>query len=439
MTVRVDSSATPQKQSMNVWSVSALGIGSMVGAGIFALLGQAALMAGKEVYLSFFIGGVTALLSGYSYARLAARYPTSGGIMDYFNRAFPSRIASGALSIIYLATLVVTVAMIAKTFGAYANRLLLGDASPHVFTDVFASAIVIVLVVLNTMGSAAVGRAEVALVAIKLTILVVLMLAGLPGIQPHMLTSGVGVGPATLLASVGLTFFAYAGFGMMANAAGEVARPEKTIPRAIFLAIGLVIVLYVGLSLVVLGNVSATDLSRFADTAVAEAARPVLGHAGFVIVSIGALLATASAINATLFSALRISKGLAAERQLPEIFGRPSWGQGTQGQGTQGMVWAAVAMLAMVNLLDLGAIANIAGANFLISYLAVFVAHWRLRREAGGSSLLIVCGFTLMTVVLVAFVASLLKTQPVAIALTLFVLLTSAAVEALLQRRRATP
>ena len=434
MSARADTPATQQKQSMNVWSVSALGIGSMVGAGIFALLGQAALMAGKDVYLSFLIGGVTALLSGYSYARLAARYPTSGGIMDYFNRAFPSRIASGALSIVYLVTLIVTVAMIAKTFGAYANRLMLGDASPHVFTNVFASAIVIVLVALNMIGSEAVGRAEVALVAIKLTILVVLMLAGLPGIQPRMLTGGVGVDAATLLASVGLTFFAYAGFGMMANAAGEVAAPEKTIPRAIFLAIGLVIVLYVGLSLVVLGNVSATDLARFADTAVAEAARPVLGHAGFVIVSIGALLATASAINATLFSALRISKGLAAERQLPEIFGRSSWGQ-----GTQGMVWAAAAMLAMVNLLDLGAIANIAGANFLISYLAVFVAHWRLRRDAGGSSLLIVAGFTLMAVVLAAFVASLWKTQPVAIALTLLVLLASAAVEGLLQRRRATP
>jgi amino acid transporter len=433
MSVPVGSPATPHKQSMNVWSVSALGIGSMVGAGIFALLGQAALMAGKDVYLSFLIGGVTALLSGYSYARLAARFPTSGGIMDYFNRAFPSRIASGALSIIYLVTLIVTVAMIAKTFGAYANRLLLGDASPHVFTDVFGSAIVILLVALNMTGSAAVGRAEVALVAIKLTILVVLMLAGLPGVQPQMLTGGVGVGPATLLASVGLTFFAYAGFGMMANAAGDVTRPEKTIPRAIFLAIGVVIVLYVGLSIVVLGNVSASDLARFADTAVAEAARPVLGHMGFVIVSIGALLATASAINATLFSAQQISKGLAGARQLPEVFGRKSWGE-----GTQGMVWAAVAILAMVNLLDLGAIANIAGANFLISYLAVFVAHWRLRREAGGSSALIGCGFALMTVVLVAFVASLLKTQPVAIALTLLVLLASAAVEALLQRRRAT-
>lgn len=76
------------RRSMSLWSVAALGIGSMVGAGIFALLGQAALAAGKDVYLSFLIGGAAALLSGYSYAKLAARYPSSGGIMEYFNRAF---------------------------------------------------------------------------------------------------------------------------------------------------------------------------------------------------------------------------------------------------------------------------------------------------------------------------------------------------------------
>ena len=117
--------------------------------------------------------------------------------------------------------------------------------------DAFASAVVNLLVLLNMAGSAAVSGAEVTLVGIKLTIPVVLMLAGLPGIDPRMLASGASVGPATLLASVGLTFFAYAGYGMMANAAGDVARPEVTIPRAIFLAIALVIALYVGLALVV--------------------------------------------------------------------------------------------------------------------------------------------------------------------------------------------
>ena len=76
------------KEYLSLWSVIALGIGSMVGAGIFALMGQATLMAGKNVYWSFILGGVAALLSGYTYAKLGSRYPGSGGIMDYFNEAF---------------------------------------------------------------------------------------------------------------------------------------------------------------------------------------------------------------------------------------------------------------------------------------------------------------------------------------------------------------
>jgi amino acid transporter len=427
--------ATPAKHgAMRLWGVAALGIGSMVGAGIFALLGQAALMAGRDVYLSFVIGGVIALLSGYSYARLAARFPSSGGIMDYFDRAYPSRVVAGGLSILYLVTSVIAVAMIAKTFGAYADRLLFGDESSRLAKNLSASAIVIALVVTNMVGSNAVGRLEELLVAAKLVILVVLMAAGIPGIEPALLTAGPTVGAATLLASVGLTFFAYAGYGMMTNAAGYVADPQTTIPRAIYLAIGLVIVLYVGLAIVVLGNISPAELARYADTAVAQAARPVLGHAGFVIVAGGALFATASAINACIFSALEVSRGLAARQQLPAAFGRTAWGQ-----GTRGLVWAAGAILIMVNLFDLGVIAQVAGATFLVTYLAVFLAHWRLHADVGGRRSLILLGAVLMTVAFGAFMVSLWQTQPVVIGLALVAIAGSFAVEWLVQRRQTAP
>lgn len=416
---------------MRLWSVSALGIGSMVGAGIFALLGQAALMAGSDVYFSFAIGGIIALLSGYSYSRLAARFPSSGGIMDYFDRAFPSKTVAGGLSVLYLVTQVVSIAMIAKTFGAYADRLLLGDESAPYVASIFASGIVIALVLINMAGSGAVGRIEELLVAAKLIILTVLLLAGVPSIDPGLLSKGPTIGPATLFASVGLTFFAYAGYGMMTNAAGHVANPAVTIPRAMFLAIGIVIVLYIGLSVIVLGNITPAELARFSSTAVAQAAQPVLGNAGFVIVSIGALFATSSAINASLFCALEVSRGLAEKGQLPAVFARAAWGR-----GTRGLVWSAGAILVMVNLFDLGAIAQVAGATFLISYLGVFAAHWRLRGEAGGSRLVILCGAALMTVVLVAFLQSLWSTQPSAIWLTVLAVAGSLAVEWLVQRRR---
>ncbi len=418
------------RRVMTMWSVSALGIGSMVGAGIFALFGQAALVAGKDVYLSFLIGGTAALLSGYSYAKLAARYPAASGILEYFNRAFPSRLASGALSLIYLLTLVVTITMVAKTFGAYASRLFFAEDALPMISGAFASGIVVVLVIVNMIGANVVSRAEVTLVAIKLLILVLLMLAGLPSMDPKMFTSGISVAPTTLLASVGLTFFAYAGYGMMANAAADVRQPETTVPRAMFLAIGVVIVLYVGLAIVILGNIPADELSRYADTAVAQAARPLLGHSGFVIVSIGALLASASAINATIFSALAISKGLAEQAQLPRLFADAVWHD-----GTKGLLWTTAAILLAVNLLDLAAVANTASVTFLIVYLAIFGAHWRLRRDAGGSPIVIICGLSLMGIVLVVFLFSLFERQPIAIVFMLVFVTGSASVVWLMKRK----
>lgn len=419
---------------MGVWSVAALGIGSMVGAGIFALLGQAAQMAGRDVYLAFAVGGAIALLSGYSYARLAARFPSSDGILDYFDRAFPSQVLTGGLTLLYLVTQIVAAAMVAKTFGAYADRLLVGDTSPPIVGNLFGSAIVILLVVINMIGTGTVGRTEELLVAVKLVILTALLLAGAPSINPAMLGSGQSVGPTTLFASIGLTFFAYAGYGMMTNASGHVANPQRSIPRAIYLAIGVVIVLYIGLAVVVLGNVSDADLARYSSTAVAQAARPVLGSAGFVIVSVGALFATASGIMASLFCAVEISRGMVARGHLPDALGKAAWRQ-----GTTGLFWATALILVLVNLVDLGSIAQIASATFLICYLGIFVAHWRLHGEVGGSRLLIAAGAVLMATVLVAFIVHLWTAHPLAIGLTVVALLGSLGVEWLIQRNRRRP
>src|SRR5438552_5816332 len=216
----------------------------------------------------------------------------------------------------------------------------------------------------------------------------------------------------------------------MANASGYVADPARTVPRAIFIAIGVVAILYVGLAIIVLGHVPADHLLRYRHTAVAQAAHRVFGQPGFVVVSIAALLATTSALNASLFSGLAISKAMAAEGELPAVFGRAAWRQ-----GTHGLVWTAAVVLVMVNLLDLSSICHIAGATCLVLYLAVFAAHWRLHAEAGGSRLLIVLGAGLMMVVLVAQLIHLWKTMPVVIAVTLAAVLGSLAVEWLILRR----
>jgi amino acid transporter len=415
---------------MSVWGVAALGIGSMVGAGIFTLLGEAALMTGRDVYLSFAVGGAIALLSGYSYARLAARFPGRGGIMEYFDRAFPWRVLAGGLSILFLVSLMIALTMIAKTFGAYAGRLALGDAMTPLHVDLFASAIVIVVVLANMAGSGMVSHIEEFLVGFKLIILAGLLLAGLWALDPTMLAGEPEVAPDTLFASVGLTFFAYAGYGIMANASGFVADPARTIPRAIFIAIGVVATLYIGLAVIVLGHVPADHLHHYKHTAVAQAAHQVFGGPGFVVVSIAALLATTSALNASLFSGLEISKAMAARGELPAMFGKAAWRE-----GTHGLVLAAALVLVMVNLIDLTAICHIAGAAALVLYLAVFAAHWRLHKEAGGSRFLILLGTGLMAVVLVAQVIHLWSTRPEVLAFTIAAVLGSLFLEWLILRR----
>lgn len=422
--------AQPAVYTMNVWSVTSLGIGSMVGAGIFALLGQVALCAGHDTYLAFLVGGIVAGFSGYSYAKLAARYPEAGGIVDYFEQAFGTTVISGTLSLIYLLTLVVTVAMVAKAFGAYGARLFLNTgAGPWI--NVLASTVVVLLAILNLANSNLVGKAELVMVFLKLLILAVLMIAGLsmPGVQ-H-LTEHIHPSFFNLVSSAGLTFFAYAGFGMMANAAASVAKPQITIPRAIYLAIGTVGLLYVGLAMIVLRSISPAELVKNADTAVATAAQPILGRAGFVAVSVAALLATTSAINATLFSTIKISGVMGDSGQLPRLFIRPIWRL-----ATQGVVLCVGAMLLLIDAFELNAIANIASAMFLFTYLAVHVAHWRVSQLTGGSKAVIGIGFLLMAAVLTVFLWTVSRTQPWSLAIVVIVIAASAMVSTLILRSR---
>lgn len=395
---------TSRANTLNVWQVAALGIGSMVGAGIFALLGQTALHVKSETWIAFAAGGVIAMLSGYSYARLGASYPSSGGITKFFRVGFPPTLAT-ALSMLYLITLALCIAMVARAFGDYGARLFHDPPLRIERVRLYAGCIVALLAVLNFVGSAAVGRAEVILVTIKLGILVLLAVAGANSLKPEMLQIHAGgVQTDTLLSSIGLSFFAYAGYGMMANAAADVPNPARTLRQAFILAIGVTMVLYIVLSLVVLGNVTPENLAKYADTAVAQAAYPVLGKLGFTIVSVGALLATTSSINATLFSALNITRYMGNAGELPSMFARPVWRE-----STPGAVFSVILILILTVTLEVSALANVASATFLVCYLSVFVIAWRLRHEIQASSLLLAVGFLLMLMVFVAFCISLCK------------------------------
>ncbi|BET81864.1 Inner membrane transport protein YbaT [Edwardsiella anguillarum] len=419
------------EKPLGLWHVVAIGIGAMVGAGIFALLGQAALLMRSSTWLAFVFGGVVAMFSGYAYARLGARYPSNGGIIDFFRRGLGDGLLTLSLSLLYLVTLVLTIAMVARAFGAYAADLLHDGSQDQRVILSYALGVIALMALFNALSSHAVGRLEVVLVAVKLGILLVLIAAGVWALHPASLTLTSSPGGGAFFSAIGITFLAYAGFGMMANAADKVRSPATTMPRAFTLAIGVTALLYVTLALVLVSDVPAAQLERYADTAVAQAAYPLLGRVGYTIVAIGALLATASAINATLFAAFNIMASMGSEGELPEAFHRPLWRQSTPGNLT---VMALIMLITL--LLDLGALANVASATFLFCYLAVFVVAWRLRREIGAAAPLLLCGALVMLLVIVGFIFSLWQQGGPALLWVLGALLLSLALALFFRRGR---
>jgi amino acid transporter len=365
------------------WSAVAMAIGAMVGAGIFALLGEAGTIAGSAVWISFVIGGAIALLSGYSMGRLGARYPAAGGVVEYLVQAYGVGRFSGAMSVMMYVAGLVAVALVARTFGTYAHALL-PAASPHWLVGVFATAILVAFTVVNLGGARAMTRLENVVVAVKVTVLAGFVLIGLAYIAPERLSPSTYPPAATIFYSVAVTFFAYEGFRIVTNAAEDMRDAARTLPRAIATAILLVMVLYVGIAISVFGNLPVDRVVAAKDFALAEAARPVLGEAGFKIVAVAALFSTASAINASLYSVTNVTYQLAKLGELPRPFERPI------GHSREGLLVSAFIIIVLAVSFDLSSIAAIGALSMLIIHMTVHIGHLRLLGETGAARWLVV-------------------------------------------------
>lgn len=390
------------KHDMTLPEIIALGIGSVIGAGIFALLGQVVILAGRQTYAAFILAGVAALFSGYSYAKLAGKYHNSGGLTEYFHIAFRSKWVSGGLSLIYVFTSAISISMMAKSFGFYVAGLFNHAVFPAEYINYIALALILLLAVLNMMGASDVGKTEILLVVIKVSILVALVIAAI--IQPEFKVDIDFPKPTgnAFMQSVGITFFAYAGYGVITNATADVAKPKRTIVWGIYLTLLIVMLLYLGLAHVVLNYSTAAEIHYNSEIAVTEIARKIMGKTGYFFIYLAAAIAFVSGINATFFSIYRINRSLSEQKILPKFYEEALWRNGTYGN----LLTTSIILAATV-LFDFSAIVNLSSAAYLVSYLGVFAAAWKLRRETDASGWVIVLGALLMIFIFVAFISSL--------------------------------
>jgi amino acid transporter len=386
-----------------------LGIGAMVGAGIFALLGEAGAVAGAAVWLSFLLAGIVSALLGYNVVKLGVRYPSSGGLIEYLRQGFGNgRLVGIAAWLGYFAAIVIVCSMVAVSFGSYATSLFVGEHDVWAGWDnLFTSLIIVAMVAINVVGSRIVDRAQSLIVVVLLAVFAVFIVATLVDIKPDLLAFS-GYPPVSdIVASVALTFFAYLGFSVITFAVGDLRDPRRDLPKAMNGALGVTTILYVLIALGVFGTLTVAEVIGFGETAIAEAARPSLGEAGFTMMAIAALLATASSVNATLYASGGLTAMLAEVGQFPPFFGR-----GSRLGPRAGLLITAGIVLVVSNVVDLSAIASVGSACSLLIFLLVGAAGYKLRSETGALGVIVLVGMAATAVVLGFFAVDTLQNAP---------------------------
>jgi amino acid transporter len=417
---------------LNIQQAAFIGVAAMVGAGIFSLLGAAGEVAGAAVWISFLIAGAIAMLQGYSFARLGARYPSAGGMLEYVHRGFGDGHVLGIVAWLLLFTNAIITAMVAVSFGSYASSAV-NDAGTT-GTALFAVLLLLVMTGLNIVGSRAVARTQTVVVVVVIGILTVFAVATLANLHPHLLAFSGYPSVRDIVSSVALTFFAFLGFGVITFTAKDLSDPKRQLPRAMFLALGIATVIYVAVSLGVFGTLTVNEVIASGGTALAVAAQPVLGRAGYWLMSVTALFATAGATNSGLYPAAGLCEEMASAGQFPPLLGRRLGDRVPTGL----LLTSAIAIVLAAGF-GLTAIASIGSAIALVVFALVTGGHLRIRSDTGARTWLLVLAEVCTLVVLINFFVTTLVHEPGTMIAIGVVLLISIVLDVAWKRVRHRP
>ncbi len=376
-------------EKLGLRELIAIGVGGMVGGGIFSVLGLSVELSGHAAPIAFSLGAVIALLTGFSYSRLGLCFRDDGGSFTYLEHAFEGKNVAGIGGWLLLTGYIGTLALYAFTFGVYGTAMLGGESVIHHILESF---ILLLFLGVNLYGVQAAGETEDVIVMIKVLILALFSVAGLVFMKPTSLFPVLNKGTDGVLMGAALIFVAYEGFELIPNAVNEMKNPERDLPRGIMTAVIITALIYVVVSLVAVGNLTPEDISKYKEYALAVAAKPFLGHAGFTLIGLGALLSTASAINATLFGTARLGMVMAMERDLPKVF---SHRERAKDIPYVSLIFITAVTLVFVNTTDLTIISSFASSTFLLTFVSINAAAIRLKDRININPLVPLAGLLL--------------------------------------------
>ena len=349
----------------------------MMGAGLFSLLGAASTHAGSHIPLAFFLGAIAASFSVYSYAKLGATFPSSGGAATFTVMCFGPGVISGGLNVFQYIAYLIAAALYAAGFTEYANTLIGGDLSP-LEIKLMGAGIIMLCAGINLLGTDIVGKAETLAIGF---VTLALLLFSIEGIH----IANIGAFQASswsingIAIATGILYINYQGFGVVTNSSSAMHTPQKELPLAMFSALILVTIAYILVSTAT--NFLLTPAQMLMDNGhvLADAAQIVAGKVGFVVIGASALLACAAALNATIFAASNIAADMANKRSISKALG-----ESVLKTKLHALTISAFLVIVLVLAFPLEVVGKMASLAFLLVYAAITYGHIRVREQTGA-------------------------------------------------------
>lgn len=408
-----DRSPHYQKNSLSLTGAVAMGTGVMIGAGIFALTGQVAELAGEWFPLAFLAAAMVTGFSAYSYVKLSNAYPSAGGIAMFLEKAYGRSVVTGACALLMYFSMVINESLVARTFGTYTLQLFDVGNTAWLVPALGVSLLLFAFVV-NVLGNRLIQTVSFFMAFLKIAGIAVFAIAGLwvSGLSfERVVPISVQPSPGGFLGAVALAVLAYKGFTTITNSGGEITDPHKNVGRAIIIAIAICVLVYFFVALAVGSNLTIGEIVGARDYALAEAARPAFGNYGLWFTVAFAIVATVSGVIASVFAVSRMLAMITDMKLVPHShFGMP----GSIQKHT--LVYTIVAAMVLTVFFDLGRIASLGAIFYIVMDVAV---HWgvfrHLRQETGASSLVLITAMGLDVVVLGALLVIKATSDPLVI------------------------
>lgn len=376
-------------RDLSFLGIVSLGVGAMIGAGVFILTGLAAGLAGPALMLAFVLNGIIALIVGGCYAELCAMMPQVGGAYVWARTGLGRGVGFHVGWMSWFAHSVAC-ALYAVAFGSFLIELVAPGGGNEAAATISACAIAVILLLVNYMGASDMGRLEVFVTTFKVFILMIVvgfgavLILGRPDVGVSSYTPFFPEGGRGLVSAMGLTFVAFEGYEIIVQTAEEVRDPERLIPRAIFLSIAIVVVVYLLVSWVILGAIEAPEgmqvyqyLGSLGELGLSEATSQFVPK-GRELLLIAGLASAASALNATIFGSTRIALAMGRGGDLPKVFAKVHASHHTP---QTAIAVTGTVILAVVVGMPLEDVAAAADILFLFVFVAVCSTVIRLRRS----------------------------------------------------------